>query len=194
MSNQSSLPQSLLQQSQLDDLLRNNQRFHLFPKDRIEALATTSGLIGIFAGFYDGIQKTSNRYLVENGHRLPRTKGGWYFYHKRKNYELIVGGTTQAFKTGLKFSSIVGCFFLLEYGLDLARGQIDFLNTTAAAALGSTIYTRYKQLSYIQSRKIIIGGTLSGVVLGIIQDLLINARNGNVWYISEYKRRFHVNK
>ncbi|KAI5950920.1 hypothetical protein KGF54_003994 [Candida jiufengensis] len=191
MSEQISQPQSsILRSFPTEGSLRNNQRFHLFPKDRIEALATTSGLIGIFAGFYDGIQKTSNRYLVENGHRLPRTKGGWYFYHKRKNYELIVGGTSQAIKTGLKFSSIVGCFFLLEYSLDLIRGQIDFLNTTIAAALGSTIYTRYKQLSYIQSRKMIIKGTISGFILGIIQDLLINARNGNVWYINEYKRRF----
>lgn len=90
---------------------RQNERFHLYPRDRIEALATTSGLIGLMSGFYDGVQKAAARYLLENGHRLPKTKGGWYFYHKRKNYEIIVGGTSTGIKRGLKYGGAVGSLF-----------------------------------------------------------------------------------
>lgn len=63
------------------------------------------------SGFYDGVQKAAARYLLENGHRLPKTKGGWYFYHKRKNYEIIVGGTSTGIKRGLKYGGAVGSLF-----------------------------------------------------------------------------------
>ncbi|CAD1810620.1 unnamed protein product [Candida parapsilosis] len=169
---------------------RQSERFHLYPRDRIEALATTSGLIGLMTGFYDGVQKAAARYLLENGHRLPKTKGGWYFYHKRKNYEIIVGGTSAGIKQGLKYGGAVGSLFLLEYGLDYVRGQIDFVNTTVAALIGTTVYTRFQHLSRLQTRKMIIRGTTTGLLLGIIQDTLIYARSGHIWYIDEYKRRF----
>ena len=167
---------------------RLSERFHLYPRDRIEALATTSGLIGLMSGFYDGVQKSAARYLLENGHRLPKTKGGWYFYHKRKNYEIIVGGTSEGIKRGLKYGGAVGSLFLLEYGLDYGRGQIDFLNTTLAALIGTTVYTRFQHLSRLQTRKMIMRGTTAGLLLGIIQDSLIYARLGHLWYVDEYKR------
>ncbi|KAI5967728.1 hypothetical protein CANMA_002908 [Candida margitis] len=168
---------------------RQSERFHLYPKDRIEALATTSGLIGLMSGFYDGVQKAAARYLLENGHRLPKTKGGWYFYHKRKNYEIIVGGTSVGIKRGLKYGGVVGSLFLLEYSLDSIREQVDFINTTVAALIGTTVYTRFQHLSRLQTRKMIVRGTTAGLLLGIIQDSLIYARSGHVWYIDEYKRR-----
>lgn len=168
---------------------RQNERFHLYPRDRIEALATTSGLIGLMSGFYDGVQKAAARYLLENGHRLPKTKGGWYFYHKRKNYEIIVGGTSTGIKRGLKYGGAVGSLFLLEYGLDYVRGQIDFINTTVAALIGATVYTRFQHLSRLQTRKMIMRGTTAGLLLGIIQDSLIYARLGHIWYVDEYARR-----
>lgn len=164
-----------------------NERFHLTPKDRILALVTTSALIGGMAGFYDGVKSSSLRYLTENAHRLPRTVGGWYFYHKKKNYIMVVSGVKRAVKTGFKFGGAVGGFFGLEYFFDTVRGNtIDFLNTTAASVITSAVYSKYNQLSYIQTRKMMFKGFLLGSFLGLSQDYLIHARGGKVWYFDKY--------
>lgn len=64
--------------------VRRNERFHLVPRKRLEALVTTSGLIGAMIGFYDGVKISSLRYLTENAHRMPKTVGGWYFIIKEE--------------------------------------------------------------------------------------------------------------
>ncbi|KAI3404842.2 hypothetical protein KGF56_002359 [Candida oxycetoniae] len=170
--------------------LKKNERFHLFPKDRIEALTSTGALVGVMIGFYEGVKKSAARYLVENAHRLPTTKGGWYFYHKRKNYEMIVGGMSSGIKTGVTFGGFLAALSLLEYSLDFARGQIDFINTTVSCFIGTGLYTRYKQLNIIPARKMVIRGTIAGLLLGLVEDAMINARSGKVWYIEELKKRF----
>ncbi|RCK62629.1 hypothetical protein Cantr_09066 [Candida viswanathii] len=164
-----------------------NERFHLAPKERLLALVSTSALVGGLAGFYDGVRASSLRYLTENAHRLPKTVGGWYFYHKKKNYVMVVSGVKQAVRTGFKYGGAVGGFFGLEYLLDTARGNtIDFLNTTTAAFITATVYATYNQLSYIQTRKMIFKGTTLGLILGLAQDYLIHAREGRVWYFDKY--------
>ncbi|RCK59011.1 hypothetical protein Cantr_07848 [Candida viswanathii] len=164
-----------------------NERFHLAPKERLLALVSTSALVGGLAGFYDGVRASSLRYLTENAHRLPKTVGGWYFYHKKKNYVMVVSGVKQAVRTGFKYGGAVGGFFGLEYLLDTARGNtIDFLNTTTAAFITATVYSTYNQLSYIQTRKMIFKGTTLGLILGLAQDYLIHAREGRVWYFDRY--------
>ncbi|MCP8718560.1 MAG: hypothetical protein M5F18_04595 [Asgard group archaeon] len=139
------------------------------------------------AGFYDGVRTSSLRYLTENAHRLPKTVGGWYFYHKKKNYIMVVSGVKQALKTGFKFGGAVGGFFGMEYLFDSVRGNtIDFMNTTAAALITSTVYARFNQLSYIQTRKMIVKCSALGLFLGLAQDYLIHARKGRVWYFDKY--------
>lgn len=170
--------------------VRRNERFHLAPRKRLEALVTTSGLIGAMIGFYDGVKISSLRYLTENAHRMPKTVGGWYFYHKKKNYVMIVAGVKKAITTSFKYGAAVGGFFGLEYLLDISRGNtIDFFNTTTAAFLTSTFYAKYNKLSSMQTRKMIFKGTALGLTLGLIQDYLIHARKGRVWYLDRYTQQ-----
>lgn len=199
MSKQETQPQLLQQPHSLqliskpeidiDDL--RNERLHLTPLNRLQALASTSAIIGSMLGFYEGVQKSAARYLVENAHRLPTTKGGWYFYHKRKNYEMIVGGMTGGVKTGMKFGGFVAALSFFESSLDYGRGQIDFVNTTLTCFVGTGLYTRYKQLSVLQASKMIRKGTIVGLMLGVAQDMMIYARGGKVWYSDEVKKRLH---
>ena len=86
--------------------LRRNERFHMYPSERLEAFTLTAGIIGGFAGFFDGVKRASLRYLTENSHRMPKTVGGWYFYHKKKNYVMIIDGCATGFKQGCKLSLI----------------------------------------------------------------------------------------
>lgn len=166
--------------------LRINERFHLFPFERLQALSMTSGVIGGFSGVYDGIKSSSLRYLTENGHRLPKTVGGWYFYHKKKNYVMIIAGAKNGVRQGLKYSVAVGGFFGLEWLIDTyVRGTIDFMNTTAAATIFSGFYSAYNKLSRVQSIGYIKKGGALGLSLGITQDLLIFARGGRVWYLDK---------
>lgn len=162
-----------------------NERFHLLPAERLEALSLTSGLVGALSGFYEGVKSSSLRYLTENGHRLPRTVGGWYFYHKKKNYVMIISGGQTAVRQGLKYSLAIGGFFGLEWAIDTARGTIDLFNTTAASTIFATAYGMYHRLSRVQTQNYIKKGFALGISLGLTQDLLRFSRGGNVWYIDK---------
>ncbi|CAN3374618.1 hypothetical protein DIURU_000016 [Diutina rugosa] len=164
------------------DPLRN-QRFHMKPEQRLEAFSLTAGIIGGMTGFYEGVKMSSLRFLTENGHRLPQNVGGWYFYHKKKNYVMILSGVKQAFKVGTKYTLAVGTFFGLEATLDRARGSVDCLNTSAAAAICSASYAIFNRMRGSQIRKFTIRGGVMGLCLGFAQDFLIYARGGDVWYL-----------
>ncbi|CUM65470.1 uncharacterized protein PRCAT00003112001 [Priceomyces carsonii] len=162
-----------------------NDRFHLRPAERMKAVASVSALIGGMTGLYEGIKTSSLRYLAENGHRLPRNVGGWYFYHKRKNYVMIINGCKEGVKLGLKFSTAVTGFFGLEWFIDsyVRNGTIDFLNTTIAATISSSVYALYRGLSGTQMRSYMKKGCALGLSFGISQDLLIFVRGGHIWYL-----------
>ncbi|KAK4627146.1 hypothetical protein CLAFUW4_03927 [Fulvia fulva] len=81
--------------------------------------------IGSFTGFLLGIAKGSSdsglRFQAENAHRLPSTQTGWYLYHKSKNYNMMLGGIVEGFKQAGKYAVWVGCYFVLEEGVDRGR-------------------------------------------------------------------------
>lgn len=167
--------------TQPDEL--RNERFHLPTQERLIAVAAASGLVGFGAGFYDGVKLSSLRFLTENGHRLPTTVGGWYFYHKKKNYVMIISGCKEAFKVGFRYSAGVTTFFGLEAGIDYARGTKDFLSSTAAATVVAWSYGAYKHMSLFQRMSYVKKGGLMGLGLGVIQDVMIRQRGGHVWYL-----------
>lgn len=168
-----------------DTDMRIHERFHLYPKDRLQAVAIVGGIIGAFSGFYDGVSMASLRYLTENGHRLPRKVGGWYFYHKKKNYVMIMNGCKEGLKQGTKLSLTVTGFFGLEAFFDtyVRHNTIDLLNTTAAAMITCGVYGVYHRLSKVQTIKYVKRGALLGLSLGFSQDMLIWIRGGRIWYL-----------
>ena len=93
--------------------VRYNERFNMFPLERVQSIAMITGTIGGFAGFYEGIKTSSLRYLTENGHRLPKNVGGWYFYHKKKNYVMLTQGLKTGLRQGTKYSLLVSLFFMI---------------------------------------------------------------------------------
>lgn len=159
-----------------------NERLHLVPRDRLAVVATVGGMIGGPLGLYEGIKKSSLRYLTENAHRLPKNVGGWYFYHKKKNYVMITLGCKEAVRTGIKYSSFVTTFFAIEATLDYIRGTIDFMNTTLSGAALTYGYASYKKMSLVLKWKLVKKGTVFSFGLGLIQDYMIHRRGGHTWY------------
>lgn len=166
---------------------RRNERFHLYPQDRLEAFAITAGIVGGFSGLYEGVKSSSLRYLTENGHRLPKTVGGWYFYHKKKNYVMIINGCKAGVKTGAKYSVAVGGFFGLEWFLDtyVRGGTIDMFNTMASAVVYSGLYGFYHRMTRVQLTNYTVKGGFLGLSLGLTQDILRYTRGGDVWYFEK---------
>lgn len=166
---------------------RANERFHMYPMQRIKAVSLAGGVLGACSGFYDGVRLSSLRYLTENSHRLPKTVGGWYFYHKKKNYIMIINGSKEAAKQALKFSSIITVFFGLEAIIDkyIRYDTIDFLNTTIASALTFGTYGIYNNLSTRQTINYMKRGSLLGLSMGVSEDLLIWSRGGKIWYMDK---------
>lgn len=161
-----------------------DQRLHLNLHDRLSVVAMIGGTIGATLGLYEGIKLSSLRFLAENAHRLPRTVGGWYFYHKRKNYVMISNGCRQAAKTGFKFSAFLLTFFALEAGLDWVRETTDFANTTLSGGLLSYGYGTYKRMGSVLKRKLVKRGTSMSLALGLVEDFLIYQRGGDLWYFN----------
>lgn len=167
--------------------LRANERFHMYPEERLKSIAIIGGAIGGFSGFYEGIKTSSLRYLIENGHRLPRNVGGWYFYHKKKNYVMIKSGFLTGMKLGVKYSFMVSSFFGLEWIFDtyVRNNTIDCLNTMASSGIFFTGYGMYRSLSKSQVINYARRGTALGLSVGIAQDLMIWSRGGHVWYLNK---------
>lgn len=57
---------------------------------------------GLGLGFLRGSRAASLRFLAENAHRAPKTVEEWYFYHKSKNYRVILGGLKQSGRDGAR--------------------------------------------------------------------------------------------
>lgn len=160
-----------------------NERFHLNTETRLKVVATMAATVGAGAGFLEGVKMSSLRFLTENAHRLPRTVGGWYFYHKKKNYIMIIGGCKKAALQAGKYSGAVGGFFGMEAALDWVRGRRDFLNTTALAVTMAWGYARMQRLSAVQRATLTKKGAFFGLMLGLAQDAMIYLRGGDVWYL-----------
>lgn len=165
------------------DLFNRKQRLGIAPELRIGMAATTAGLVGLLTGARRGWTIASLRYLAENAHRMPKTKGGWYFYYKRKNYVVLKDSMISGFKGMAKYGLATGMFFGLEAYLDKTRGMIDFANTTVAAGMTGVVYAATSRLSARQILRSSRTFMKFGLLVGIAQDLMRYAKGNNVWYL-----------
>lgn len=125
----------------------HTQRLGIAPGPRLVLTGVTAGGYGFLSGFYSGFKMGGLRYLAQNAHRLPRTKGGWYFYHKRKNYVVLKEAIITGTRTGSKYAAAAVAYFGTEAYLDHVRGRIDLLSTTVAAVglgAGYSFYSKWQ--------------------------------------------------
>lgn len=179
---------TLLSDQEIEELrsFSQTQRFGMSPIPRV-SLTVLAGLsYGFLSGFHGTFKAAGLQYLAQNAHRLPTTKGGWYFYHKRKNYVVLKAALGSGFKGAFKFGGGAGLYFGSEAALDYLRGDdhIDFLSTTASATTLGLLYSSIK----IQGRRAKILAVRNafyfGLVTGLIQDGLRYLRGNKIWYVN----------
>lgn len=151
---------------------RTNPRLHLLPEERVQLASFLAFSYGLIQGVVKGSKRASIRYLVENAHRLPKTKGTWYFFHKRKNAVLLKDGINLGIKTGLKFGIVGLSFTSIEAILDHYRNKVDAMSTVTASVIVGGTLTIAKGLSRGQVLRSTAGYAVFGTVLGCAEDAL----------------------
>ncbi|BFZ59739.1 hypothetical protein YB2330_000755 [Saitoella coloradoensis] len=130
-------------------------------------------------GMYTGGKKTALQYLAENSHRLPKTQQGWYFYHKTKNYKVMLGGIQAGVKAAARVSGWTATYVLTEAGIDYVRGgRKDFLATTGAAVSTIGFLSLWQRLGKQATLRAVRLAFVGGLVAGLGQDFLQWSR----WY------------
>lgn len=161
----------------------NDERLSLPLVSRLIVYSSVSSLLCFTLGSILGAKKSGLRFLAENAHRLPRTIEGWYFYHKTKNYHVMLGGIKMGLKYAFRTSFWVTTYICIEAAIDRIRGCIDAANTMFASLFSGLMFCYFNKLSYTTTLRIFyLTGSL-GLVSGILQDIL-RYRNGQyVWYL-----------
>ena len=159
-----------------------NYRLSLPLGNRILLISSACSLVTFTLGATHGARKTSYQFLAENAHRLPRTHQGWYFYHKTKNYRVMQGGIRAGMKYAGRTLLWTSLYIGLEGVLDAVRGRIDALDSLVSATITGAIFSSYHSFSRQLMRRTVRMSALTGLGLGLLQDALIYAKGGEVWY------------
>lgn len=145
-------------------------RLGLSPPQRLITMGGLSGTYGFFHGIAQGARVSSLRFLAENAHRLPRTKGTWYFFHKRKNNVLLRDGINAGVKTSFKYSAVTCLFFGLETGFDELYSKISWMSTASSAVVLGSAIAFWQQLPVKQSLRSVRNFAIGGAIAGFVQD------------------------
>ncbi|KAJ7068061.1 hypothetical protein C8F01DRAFT_1116699 [Mycena amicta] len=74
--------------------------------------------VGAIIGINRGARLASLRFLAENAHRPPTTQKGWYYYHKTKNYRVMLGGLRGGARDGGYLGLVSVGWVGIEAGLE----------------------------------------------------------------------------
>ena len=88
------------------------------------------------------------RFRAEHAHVFPTTTTGWYFYHKSKNYNAMLGAVKEGFRMGGKVAFWAGSFLAIEEAVDGWRGARDFVSTVIAGLSVAGGFSAWSMLSW----------------------------------------------
>ncbi|KAG5513646.1 hypothetical protein PMAC_000684 [Pneumocystis sp. 'macacae'] len=161
----------------------NNERLGVPLVSRLVLYVSATSLVCFTLGSIVGGKKNGLRFFAENAHRLPTTIDGWYFYHKTKNYNVMLGAIKTGVKYALRTSFWVATYVCIEAGMDRIRKCVDVANTMFGTVLSGMVFSYTNRLSRTMVLRVFYLTNCFGFVNGILQDL-IRYRNGQyVWYL-----------
>jgi len=114
-------------------------RANLTPYQRVTTICLLGGIWGFILGGREGAKRSSLQYLAEHAHILPKTKEQWYFYHKNKNYKVMLGAVKVGLPYAAKMSSLCFLYSGLETTLDFIRKENDIINSFLAGITSGAI-------------------------------------------------------
>jgi hypothetical protein len=116
--------------------------YHLPPDVQWGSEFIGSGAIsGFICGAIMGGRERSRQYLAENAHHLPKTKSGWYHYHRRKQMEVMRIGTQKGIRYGIIFSGIFGAFAASTIALERMRGKVEFWQPILGGGVTASLFS-----------------------------------------------------
>ncbi|KAJ7591290.1 hypothetical protein C8J56DRAFT_783102 [Mycena floridula] len=130
-------------------------------------IVLTSFGIGAVTGGIQGARSTSLRYLAENAHHMPRTREGWYFYWKTKNYRVALGALKGAGKNGGKLGGIGLGWVCAEEGF--SRVGLEEMKGTGAGITTLSLLSAFYRLGLRNSTKMIAMGAVGGAVFDLVR-------------------------
>ncbi|KAI9013202.1 hypothetical protein BC832DRAFT_549036 [Gaertneriomyces semiglobifer] len=133
-------------------------------------LGMAGAIGGFISGFYLGGRQRSYQFLAENAHRRPQTVGGWYYYHKYKNYEIAHFGFKSGFKYAGRFALISAGFGAAEAVLEQVTGKESWVNTVGAGLAASVAFSAANRLTRQYTKYAILFGLGSSLMVGLLQD------------------------
>lgn len=165
----------------------NDQRLNLPLISRFILYTSISSLLSFTLGSIIGGKKSGFRFLAENAHRMPQTIQGWYFYHKTKNYYVMLGGIKMGLNYAFRTSFWVTTYIGIESILDHIRKCIDAANTMFASVLSGLIFSHFNRFSHIMTLRMFYLASSFGLINGILQDILRYQNGKYVWYLEIMK-------
>ncbi|OLY82221.1 hypothetical protein AYI68_g3660 [Smittium mucronatum] len=148
-------------------------RIHMEPPKRITLLTITGALSGAVVGGYIGGRSASWQYLAERSHNLPTTVSGWYYYHKWKNYRVVLGAIKKASYYGIRIGFVSGAYELVEAAVDkYVVERTSALGSVAAGFTVSLLCASAARLPRSSFYRLVKMGTLGGFCIGVSQDAI----------------------
>jgi hypothetical protein len=157
--------QSTVQKSTVDHPLA---RVGMAPGPRIALVTGTGAFWGFTFGAFIGGRQAGLQYLAENAHRLPRTKDGWYFYHKTKNYRVLLGGIRQGMRQAGRMGTVCLVYSGLEGIMDRLRDQVSPIHSTLAGIITAGLFATITKLPRQSTRYALQIGFAVGLSTGCI--------------------------
>lgn len=136
----------------------------------------STSLFGFVSGFYLKSQERSVQFLAENAHRLPKRKGGWYFYHQAKNRERMAAGMKGGIRQMGVFGGISVLFCSIENQVESWWGREGLVSCLSAGVLSSVVFVGASQLGrgrYGRSfakRTLLVGAGVGGM-MGMVHEM-----------------------
>ncbi|KAI8911578.1 hypothetical protein EDD86DRAFT_202742 [Gorgonomyces haynaldii] len=139
---------------------------NVFYASRLVLVATATGFA---AGAFMQGQLRGLQFVAENMHRVPKTKGGWYFYQRAKNNAVVEAAGIGGVKMATKFSFITIGYCVLDNLIEMQLGD-RWTNPSVAGFLIAGGFSLYSRLSFGASRRALLVGTLAGTCIGLMQE------------------------
>lgn len=111
--------------------------------------APGTALLGFVTGFGMGLSHGGTmagmRFRAEHAHMFPSSTAGWYFYHKSKNYHVMLGGLREGSKIGFKIAFWTGSFFVIEEAVDRYWQKRSFLSSVLAGTTMAGAFSAWSE-------------------------------------------------
>ncbi|KAJ3139128.1 hypothetical protein HK100_011826 [Physocladia obscura] len=132
------------------------------------------GLAGAASAATIASRNRNRQFLAENAHRLPKTKEGWYIYHRYKQLEIFRAASSwSAAPSGaLRFGSIAASFCVIEHLFETRLlSRESWANAFVAGISSGALFSIAARLTIQYSKRAIFFGSMAGLSIGVLQDV-----------------------